>query len=720
MIKELREKLNTATELLKNLEDGDLISIAIIEEAINEIGRCNEIFNIKNMEKLSKRVLKLFRLREKDSKIPGMIQEVLSLIINLFDEDEDRRREVLEKINLLIPSMNSVLKSCLLSSMNYKQKKDYPEDYFNNITTDTNMLKDFVVESLEHLERAQIDIVDLEYDTANVDKIDSVFRAFHSIKGSSSFLGLRNIEEVAHSLEGLFSMVKDSKIRATKEIIDRILEGIELLKNLLNIITINNFDVEKIKLDYKNVYIYDYISEISSITGHKKIGEILKEDGKINEEDIQEILIEQIESKKKFGEIAVEKEKVKEEDVELAFSKQQHELRKFVSSYVKVSHEKLNELVDNVGELVINQSMIKQKLLNMIKDVELERVLNALEQIIKNMKNIVISMGMVPIEEIFNKLKVVIRNTSKDIGKIVNVEFYGEDTELDKNVIEKIYDPLVHIVRNAIDHGIEKPDEREKKGKKRAGLLEISAYHKGNNIEIVIKDDGQGIRKDKVIKKAKEKGLIAKEDGLSDKDIYNLIFLPGFSTKESVTNISGRGVGLDVVKKNIDEIKGKIEIESKKDEYTKITIKIPLTLAIIEGFITKIGTNIYIFPFDIIEQIITVNNNDFTKTSDGDYMIYHNGRHIPVIVSGKILNEQNYKNDIRDFIIIIIEYDNIPYGIAVDNVIGKQETVIKSLGGLFSDNSVFSGGTIFGDGTIGFVIDIDKFIEKAKGEITVE
>jgi len=644
-----------------------------------------------------------------------VIIDVLKLIKELnIKESYDEKKEIIDSINLLIPQINSILKKYFVDELKHKEKKEYPEDFFDNITTDKKMLQDFIIESLEHLERAQVDIVDLEYDPTNKDKIDSIFRAFHSIKGSASFLGLKNIEEVSHELENLFSMVRDSKLRATKEIIDKILEGIEFLKNIINVITINDFNIDKIKNDFKSINIYSYISEIRGITGHKKIGEILKEEKRIDDEDIQEILLEQIETKKKFGEIAVEKEKVTEEDIKTAVAKQQEELKKFVSNYVKVSYDKLNELIDNVGELVINQSMIKQKLSNMIKDVELERILNSFEQIITSMKNIVISMGMIPIGEIFNKLKVVIRNTAREVNKIVNIQMEGEETELDKNVIEKIYDPLVHIVRNAIDHGIEMPDEREKVGKPRAGLLYIGASHRGNNIEIVIRDDGAGINREKIINKAISMGLIENSDNLSDKEVFNFLFLPGFSTKEGVTNISGRGVGLDVVKKNIESIKGKVEIESYKGKGTKFIIKIPLTLAIIEGFITKVGTNTYIFPFDIIEEIITFSDKDVTKMGDGDYMVFHRGKHIPIVLAGKVLKEMNYKTDIKDAIVLVIEYDNIPYGIAVDSVLGKQETVIKSLGILFASNPVFSGGTIFGDGTIGFVIDVEGFINSVK------
>jgi two-component system chemotaxis sensor kinase CheA len=370
-----------------------------------------------------------------------------------------------------------------------------------------------------------------------------------------------------------------------------------------------------------------------------------------------------------------------------------------------------------VGEMVINQSMLKQYIAGNTKnESNLDRTISQMEGITTNIKNLVLSMGMVPIAEIFNKLRVVVRNTALELNKSVLVQIQGEETELDRNVIQSIYDPLVHIVRNSIDHGIENSEEREKSGKDRMGKIIISAEHKGNGIEINVLDDGKGIQKDIIIKKAVSLGLAKEEEinELTDKAIYNFMFLPGFSTAEKVTEISGRGVGLDVVKKNIDEIRGKIEINSKPGEYTKFVIKLPLTLAIIEGFVTQIGANRYIFPFSVVEEIIVPKGENVNKMEDGDMMLFHRGNYIPVIFAGKIFKQRDFIQTIDQMVVLIINYDGKNYGIVVDKVLGKQETVIKNLSEMLSNVIVFSGGTIFGDGQIGFVVDIEGFLGQAQ------
>jgi len=389
------------------------------------------------------------------------------------------------------------------------------------------------------------------------------------------------------------------------------------------------------------------------------------------------------------------------------------------ASFVKVSNERLNGLIDIVGELVVNQSMLRQYLQNPENARETgERTFTQLESITTNIKNLVLSMGMVPIAEIFNKLRVVIRNTAAETGKTVTVEFQGEDTELDRNVIESIYDPLVHIVRNAVDHGIEDPQERKEAGKPNVGVIQVAAEHKGNSIEISVSDNGRGIDKRKVLKKALANGLITEAQGaeMAEKDVYGLLMLAGFSTKETVTEVSGRGVGLDVVHQNVEQIHGKVEIHSQPGTGSQFVIRIPLTLAIIDGFVTVIDDTKYIFPFNLIEEIVVPEAAALTTLENGQMLLFDRGVYTPVIVAARVFGHPVTDKKDRT-LVIIIGYEHNRYGIAVDAILGKQEIVIKTLNEALESLNTFSGGTIFGDGSIGFVVDIEKFVQAARQEL---
>lgn len=599
-----------------------------------------------------------------------------------------------------------------------KEKKIYPDDYFNNIVEDSKLLNQFYDEAIEHLNQAQFNLVELEYDSSNKELINNVFRNFHTIKGSCAFLGLKNIEEVSHSIEDIFDLVRKDKLFLSKELLDTIFFGIELIRSILDAMNTENFVKESLKKVFVLIDIYSYIDLMRKIYNEyqiKKIGEILAESGKFTLKQLDGLLDKQKSENKKFGQLVVDEKLATPEDVALALKKQEIQKNKAKRlGFVKVSNDRLNTLIDIVGELVINQSMLKQEILaNRVKLDISDRTLSELENITTTIKNLVLSMGMLPIAEIFNKLKVVARNTSQELGKTVFIDIEGEETELDRNVMETIYDPLMHIVRNAIDHGIEAPDEREKIGKNKIGKISLKAEHKGSGIEITVSDDGKGIDKDKILDKALKMKLIDSKENIAEKDIYNLIFLPGFSTSENVTTVSGRGVGLDVVKKNLDLIHGRVEIQSELGKGSKFIIKLPLTLAIIEGFVTKVGDNKYVFPFNLIDEILVLDKNKVTESqSNHETFIFHRGSHIPVIFTHTIFKENCNELEKKDsYLSLIVTFDQFKYCIVVDEVIGKQEIVIKNLGSALTNYRFFSGGTIFGDGSIGFVVDIQGLLE---------
>jgi len=595
----------------------------------------------------------------------------------------------------------------------------YPSGYFDHIIKDPKMLGQLCDEVKEHMDIAQFTLVDLEYDSTNPETLNKIFRAFHTIKSSAAFLGLKNLEESAHAVEDVMVLVRDGIIPINKDLINVIFYGIGLLKDLVGVIETSDFQLEAMIESFRQIDIYQTIAVFKKIHadhGSRKIGQILEESGQLDKSMVTQILEDQGATNRKFGEIAVEKNFISEDALKASLRKQVVAGKR--SSFVKVSNERLNSLIDIVGELVVNQSMLRQYLQNPENARETgERTFAQLESITTNIKNLVLSMGMVPIAEIFNKLRVVIRNTAAETGKTVNVEFQGDDTELDRNVIENIYDPLVHIVRNAVDHGLESPHERKASGKAGMGNILVAAEHKGNSIEISVSDNGRGIDQQAVLAKAVQNGLITEAQAatMTEKDIYGLLMLPGFSTKETVTEVSGRGVGMDVVKQNVEQIHGKVEIHSQKGAGSKFVIRIPLTLAIIDGFVTVIDDIKYIFPFNLIEEIIVPDPNSITKLENGQSLLLERGIYTPIIVAADIFGHPPTTKDRR--LVIVISYEQNRYGIAVDAILGKQEIVIKNLNEALESLKTFSGGTIFGDGTIGFVVDIEKFILAAREEL---
>ena len=598
---------------------------------------------------------------------------------------------------------------------------EYTEGYFSNIVDDQKMLSQLCDEMKEHLDNAQFTLVDLEHDSENQEKINKTFRSFHTIKGSSAFLGLKNVEDTSHVMEDLLVLIRDGKMKISRDIIDVVFYGLELLRNLAAVMLDTDFNIEAMKEHYLKIDIFRYIRFIRDILNNyetRDIRDIIDENTDISRTEIRDAL----ERLSGSGEASGSADD--EESGKSAFITQSVSGKK--SAYVKVSNERLNLLIDIVGELVINQSMLRQTIADSMniekKDIKDDRKTNAdkiisqLEGITTNIKNLVLAMGMVPIAEIFNKLRVVIRNTSNDLKKVVNAEIWGEETELDRNVVEAIYDPLVHIVRNAIDHGLESADKREKAGKPKVGRLQVYAEHKGNGIQIIVEDDGKGIDKEAVLKKAIANGLIAEEaaESMSEKEVYALLFQPGFSTAEKVTEVSGRGVGLDVVKKNIEEIRGKTEVVSELGKFTRFVIKLPLTLAIIEGFVVEIGANKYVLPFNVIEEILVPEQQQINTMDNGSRLLFNRGSYIPMIESAAVLNEHSVRTDESRMLAVVLAYEGKFYGLLVDRIVGKQEIVIKNLGESLSHMSVFSGGTIFGDGTIGFVVDIEGFLDTAR------
>ncbi len=468
----------------------------------------------------------------------------------------------------------------------------------------------------------------------------------------------------------------------------------------------------------KDVFIFiddDNVIDIASVddgdatvegVGPKKLGEILVERKDIESSDLAAALAE----KKMIGEILIDKGLVSREKVESALIEQEQisKARRAIkneqeaASSIRVPAEKLDTLVNLVGELVTVQARLTQ-LASYLGIPDLVSIAEEVESLTSDLRDNTLNIRMLPIGTTFGRFKRLVRDLSRELGREVEMTTEGAETELDKTVIERLNDPLVHLIRNSIDHGIEGPEVRQGLGKPAAGMLNITARHSGAYVLIEITDDGAGIDKDVVRQKALEKGIISPDSELQDKEIFSLIFAPGFSTAATVTNVSGRGVGMDVVKRTIDNLRGSVEVNSEKGVGTTVTLKLPLTLAIIEGLLVEIEEQFFILPLPMVHECVELTRRDVER-SNGKNIANIRGEMVPYIRLRDSFGMRGSRPDIEQ--IVITEIDRERIGLVVDHVIGEHQTVIKSLGKVYRNVHGISGATILGDGTVALIMDV--------------
>ena len=443
---------------------------------------------------------------------------------------------------------------------------------------------------------------------------------------------------------------------------------------------------------------------------YKKLGEILLERGEITEEELQMTLSGQ----KKIGEILLDAGLVNEEKIESALTEQEHvkeqrEKKKSVESAtsVRVASEKLDQLIDLVGELVTAQAGLSQTA-SRKQDPELVLISEGIERLTAELRDNTMSIRMLPIGTTFSKFRRLVRDLSSELNKEIEMSTEGAETELDKTLIERLNDPMVHLIRNSIDHGIEIPEEREAAGKPRQGTIYLSAVHSGAEVLITIKDDGKGLDKEKILKKAVERGLASPNAELSDKEIFSLILMPGFSTSDTVTKVSGRGVGMDVVKRSIDSLRGSIDISSEMGTGTTITLKLPLTLAIIEGLLIEIKNEYFILPLSAVEECVEFTQKDRAK-ANGKRLLNVRGEIVPYINLREQFMVEGELPEIEQVVISTVHGFRV--GFVVDQVIGEHQTVIKSLGRAYKEVEGVSGATTLGDGTVALILDAPKLLQ---------
>ena len=376
---------------------------------------------------------------------------------------------------------------------------------------------------------------------------------------------------------------------------------------------------------------------------------------------------------------------------------------------VRVDIEKLDTLMNLMGELVINKVRLEQ-IGQTHRLSELTETLEQMDRVTTDLQNIVMKVRMVPVSQVFNRFPRMVRDVTKELNKEINLTIEGEDTELDRTVIDEIGDPIMHLLRNSLDHGIEMPDEREAKGKPRIGEVGLIARHEGNNVVIMVTDDGKGIDADVIRRKAVEKGLFTQDevDSMDDADAVRIIFLPGFSTAEKISDISGRGVGMDVVKSKIESLSGHVDVETRVNEGSVFKIKLPLTLAIIQAMLVQVQNEMYAIPLASIDSTLSIQPTDISTVQNNEVIVLR-GEIIPIIRMEETLMVPHVR-DTSELFVVVVHAGDSKAGIVVDKLIGQQEIVIKTLGNLFLGLKMFSGATVLGDGKVALILDVASML----------
>ena len=589
---------------------------------------------------------------------------------------------------------------------------------------DKSLYHDFISEALEHLETIELKILDLEQNPGDKECINAIFRPFHTVKGVSGFLNLKEINRFSHALESLLDEARNGRLRIHQQIIDFVLQAVDLLKSMIVELKgqVDSGSIAPSQIDIESFleripHLKDS-GEVSEPAERRPLGEILRNQGVVSDNDLHEALEKQGKDHPglKVGEILIRENKVKPQEVIQALRDQKRGVTAAGDNTVKVDTVKLDNLMDMIGELVISETLVQQNpVLFGLHNEKLNRDLSQLRRITTELQKMSMSLRMIPIRQTFQKMIRVVRDLSKKSGKQVDLVMSGEDTEIDRNTVEALYDPLVHMIRNAVDHGIEAPEERKAKGKSDTGQILLRAFQKSGYIVIEIEDDGQGLNREKILKKAKEKNLISADAALSDYQIWNLVFEPGFSTAAKVTDVSGRGVGMDVVKKAIERLRGIVEINSTEGKGCRFTMRVPLTLAIMDGIIIQIGEERYIVPLVFIKETLRPQQKDLTVIQGRGEVIKVRENLLPLVRLHQVLGVTPKKNEPWDALVVVVENEGHLKGLMVDDLIGKQEVVIKNLGEMLKAGRAVSGGTIMGDGRVGLILDVHGLFESESG-----
>jgi two-component system chemotaxis sensor kinase CheA len=605
-----------------------------------------------------------------------------------------------------------------------------------NLAEDADLLREFITESREHLDNIEQGVLVLENSPTDGEVLNTIFRAFHTFKGGAGFLNLIPINRLAHVLESLLDLARQGKLVIDAPVIELILRGRDVLKQFLDEIegqvTGNR---PQTPITVPTALLKAEVQEM--MEGRAEPGAPASAPAAIPAPTPVEVVAAEPVPAPTVAEIpapapipapvvaaapvpaeaakpAAHAEPVSSGNGAMDAAAEAARANAPVgpAAMVKVDTGKLDGLLDLVGEMVIAQSLVGQSFTDFAGvNPQAMRNIAQLGRITKELQRVSMALRMVPIRGVFQKMSRVVRDIGAKQQKKVNFNTSGEDTELDRTVVEELNDPLLHMIRNSMDHGIETPEKRAAAGKAPAGNLMLRAYHQGGNIVVEIEDDGAGLNRERILAKAIERGLARKGEPLTDEQIFHFIFAAGFSTAEKITDLSGRGVGLDVVRRNIERLRGRVEIASQPGLGTKFKISLPLTLAIIDGFIVKVGEERYILPTLSVRESFRPQPGMVSRVQNKAEVVNVRGRIIPLLRLNEVFGLSSTSREVTDGIVVVVEAGTDLRCLLVDGLLHKQEVVIKNLNDMMvHKNNLLAGAAILGDGLVGLILDVNALV----------
>ncbi|MES3034818.1 MAG: chemotaxis protein CheA [Gemmatimonadota bacterium] len=568
---------------------------------------------------------------------------------------------------------------------------------------DLSLLGDFIAESRESMAGAEAALLELEANPEDLEAINTVFRAFHTVKGTAAFMGLDRLAEFAHHAESLLSRVRDRELAYTQAVANLALRSNDVLGEFLEAVE------NAVQLQLPVVLPQDYAALMHDLLNVDAVlaGIATRTPTAAAAPSATLVLdaspnaatpVPSANDGAARGAVAVRTGAKTEADLS-----------------VRVRTDRLDRLIDMVGELVIAQSMIAaDPAVVAVGQHDLVKKVSHAGKIMRELQDLSMSMRMVPLKSTFQKLTRLVRDVALKAGKVVELVTDGEETELDRNMVDAIADPLVHMVRNAVDHGVEGPADRERAGKPRAGRVTLAAFQQGGSVIVELRDDGRGLNRDRILAKAIEKGLVSANHAMTDSEINALIFAPGFSTAEQITDISGRGVGMDVVRRNIESIRGRIDIQSVLGKGTTFQIRLPLTLAVTDGMLVRVGDERYIVPLTSISLSFRPEPDMLSTIPPSGEVVMLRGEVLPVVRLHQMFAIPGAVTNPAEAILMIVGDGEHRVALLVDQLLGQQQVVAKALGDGVGEIPGISGGAILSDGRVGLIIDVARMTSLAR------
>jgi two-component system chemotaxis sensor kinase CheA len=714
-----------ALALLLQLEPGDVKGFKQLAAALEHVRKDGSLDSkiVKLIEEAKAQIERLVRKETSDfeevlietSRLLELASNAREMTALKHEESESRKSpdSAIPLETLPPPAAPAVPESSFKATLQSTAEEPHASELLP-VDTDPDLLKEFIAESRELLEKSEAALLALESNPDDAESVNTVFRAFHTVKGTSGFLGLKSISELAHLAESLLSRIRNKEIHLMGGYADLALRSLDMLKKVVASVegalrgaplTVPEgyADLQAVLADPEAAGISEELTRELSVDNEdaesqfesEKEGETAKQVATLNIPAASPVNSNESKS-------APKKQVVAQKDGEFEAS-------------IRVNTVRLDKLIDMVGELVIAQSMVAQDG-HLIEESchDLLRKVTQAGKIVRELQDLSMSMRMVPLRGAFQKMQRVARDLARKSGKSVELVTDDGETEIDRHMVDILNDVLVHMVRNAIDHGIEAPDEREGSGKSRMGTVRLRAFHSGGTVVVEIRDDGRGLNREKILRKAIASGLVDPDKAFSDNEVFNMIFAPGLSTSEQVTDVSGRGVGMDVVRQGVEALHGRIDINSAPGVGSTFTVRLPLTLAITDGMLVRVGSERYIIPTISIHLCFRPTPDSISTISGSGELVMLRGELMPLFRLHRLFGVDSAIEDPVQGLLVVVGDEDRRCALLVDELLGQQQVVAKSLTKAVGKIPGVSGGAILGDGQVGLILDTGEVAAQAR------